>query len=110
MWQRFIMERVVLVHGPMRKLVMDEAPELNGKVIEELVAILQARQVTPVPYRPALLGLVGRFHRSWKDVVSMNVAEIQEDWDDWVPCAQCNGVRHSTTGYSPNELLMGRRL
>jgi hypothetical protein len=28
---RFIMERVVLVHGPLRKLVMDGAPELTPK-------------------------------------------------------------------------------
>ncbi|GMF29522.1 unnamed protein product [Phytophthora fragariaefolia] len=109
---RFIMERVILVHGTLRELVMDGAPELNGRVIEELVSMLQARQVTPVPYRPALLGLVERFHRSWQDMVSMYVAENQEDWDDWVPCAQYayNGARHSTTGYSPNEPRMGRRL
>jgi hypothetical protein len=46
---RFIMERVILVHGPLRELVMDGAPVLNGKVIEELVSMLQARQVMPVP-------------------------------------------------------------
>jgi hypothetical protein len=28
---RFIMERVILVYGPLRELVMDGAPELNGK-------------------------------------------------------------------------------
>ncbi|KAE9262647.1 hypothetical protein PR003_g33464, partial [Phytophthora rubi] len=91
---------------------MDGAPERNGRVIEELVALLQARQVTPVPYRPALLGLVERFHRTWKDMVSMYVSENQADWDGWLPCAvyAYNGARHSTTGYSPNELLMGRRL
>ncbi|KAE8957063.1 hypothetical protein PR001_g31505, partial [Phytophthora rubi] len=109
---RFVMERVVLIYGPLRELLMDGAPELNGHVIEELVGLLQARQVTPVPYRPALLGLVERFHRTWKDMVSMYVSENQTDWDDWLPCAAYayNGSRHSTTGYSPNELLMGRRL
>jgi len=109
---RFIMERVILVYGPLRELVMDGAPELNGKVMEALVTLLQASQTTPVPYRPALLGLVERFHRTWKDMVSMYVAEEQKDWDNWMPCAlyAYNGARHTTTGYSPNELLMGRRL
>jgi len=109
---RFIMERVILVHGPLRELVMDGAPELNGKVVEELVALLQARQTTPVPYRPALLGPVERFHRTWKDMVSMYVSEEQKDWDSWLPYAlyAYNGARHTTTGYSPNELLMGKRL
>jgi hypothetical protein len=58
------MERVILVYGPLRELVMDGASELNGKVVEELVALLQARQTTPIPYRPALLGLMERFHRT----------------------------------------------
>lgn len=74
---RFIMERIVLVYGPLREIIMDGAPELNGKVIEELVALLQAKQSTPVPYRPALLGLVERFHRSWKDMVSLYVSGDQ---------------------------------
>jgi hypothetical protein len=34
------------------------------------------------------LGLVESFHRSWKDMVSMYVAENQKPWGDWVPCAQ----------------------
>ncbi|KAE9265394.1 hypothetical protein PR003_g32470, partial [Phytophthora rubi] len=77
----FIVEKLVMVYGPMRELVMDGAPELNGAVVEAQVNALQAKQLTPVPYRPALLGLVERFHRTWKDMVAI-----------------------------PNELMMGRRL
>ncbi|KAG6585099.1 Enzymatic Polyprotein [Phytophthora cinnamomi] len=109
---KFILEKIVMVYGPMRELVMDGAPELNGAVIEALVKSLQAKQTTPVPYRPALLGLVERFHRSWKDLVALYVAEAQNDWDQWLLCAAYayNGARHTSTGFSPNELMMGRRL
>lgn len=109
---KFVAERVVLVYGPMRELVNDGAPELGGKVLDELAALLQMKQVTPVPYRPRLLGLVERFHKIWKDMVAMYVAEQQNDWDQWLPCAvyAYNGARHGTTGFSPNELMMGRRL
>lgn len=109
---RFIAERVVLVHGPMRELTMDGAPELNGKVVKQLAKLLQARQMTPVPYRPMLLGLVERYHKVWKDMVSMYVDEQQDDWDQWLPSAAYayNGARHGTTGFTPNELMMGRRL
>ncbi|KAG6614655.1 Enzymatic Polyprotein [Phytophthora cinnamomi] len=109
---KFILEKIVMVYGPMREFVMDGAPELNGAVIEALVKSLQAKQTTPVPYRPALLGLVERFHRSWKDMVALYVAEAQNDWDQWLLCAAYayNGARHTSTGFSPNELMMGRRL
>ncbi|KAE9287483.1 hypothetical protein PF008_g26393 [Phytophthora fragariae] len=80
----FIVEKLVMVYGPMRELVMDGAPELNGAVVEALVNALQAKQLTPVPYRPALLGLVERFHRTWKDMVAMFVSEAQSDWDRWL--------------------------
>uniref|UniRef100_H3H759 Integrase catalytic domain-containing protein n=1 Tax=Phytophthora ramorum TaxID=164328 RepID=H3H759_PHYRM len=108
----FIMEKVVLVYGPVREIVMDGAPELNGAVVEALVSMLQAKQITPVPYRPALLGLVERFHRTWKDMVAIYVSEAQDDWDRWLSCAAYayNGAKHSGTGFSPNELMMGRRL
>ncbi|KAE8976799.1 hypothetical protein PR001_g25316 [Phytophthora rubi] len=65
-----IVEKLVMVYGPMRELVMDGAPELNGAVMEVLVNALHAKQLTPVTYRPALLGLVERFHRTWKDMVA----------------------------------------
>jgi hypothetical protein len=40
------------------------------------------------------------------------VNEGQDDWDDFVPSAlyAYNSARHSTHGYQPNELMMGRKL
>ncbi|KAE8984368.1 hypothetical protein PR003_g24798 [Phytophthora rubi] len=83
--------------------------ELNGKVLDALV---QAKQITSVPHREGLLGLVERFHRSWKDMVVMYVAEAQDDWDQWLYCGAWayNWAKHSSTGNSSNELMMGRRL
>ncbi|OWY97238.1 Retrovirus-related Pol Polyprotein from transposon 412, partial [Phytophthora megakarya] len=97
-----IVGKLVMVFGPARELVMDGALELNGEVIGVLVDLLQARQVTPVPYRPALLGLVERFHRSWKDMVAIFVSEAQDDWDHWLPCTAYayNGAKQTTSGVS----------
>ncbi|KAE8972323.1 hypothetical protein PR001_g26646, partial [Phytophthora rubi] len=52
----FLMKHVVLRFGPFRELLTDGAPELTGKVIEELVVLLQAQQINPVPYRPQMIG------------------------------------------------------
>ncbi|GMF52614.1 unnamed protein product [Phytophthora fragariaefolia] len=109
----FLMQEVVLSFGVFRELLTDGAPELAGKVIEELVQTLQAHQVNPVPYRPQLVGLVERFHRSWKDCVATFMQdERQTDWNLWVKFAvySYNSAKHSTVALSPNELMMGRRL
>lgn len=88
----------------MREIAMDGALEQNGRIVGELVKMLQARQLTPESYRPALLGLVGRSHRTWKDMISIYVEEKQDDWDWWLPCEAYvyNGARHTGTGFSPN--------
>eukprot|EP00644_Phytophthora_capsici_P011242 jgi/Phyca11/110369/e_gw1.18.234.1 len=107
------MKRVVLKFGPFRELLTDGAPELTGRVIEELVVLLQAQQTTPVPYRPQMVGLVERFNRTWKDMVATYINdELQRDWDQWVDFAvyAYNSGRHSTVALSPNELMMGRKL
>ncbi|KAE9289896.1 hypothetical protein PR003_g25429 [Phytophthora rubi] len=109
----FLMQEVVLRFGVFRELLTDGAPELAGKVIEDLVQLLQARQINPVPYRPQMVGLVERFHRSWKDCVATFMQDDkQTDWNLWVKFAvySYNSARYSTVALSPNELMMGRRL
>ncbi|KAE8900447.1 hypothetical protein PF005_g25388 [Phytophthora fragariae] len=107
------MEDVVLKFGVFREILTDGAPELAGKTIEQLVLMLQSKQINPVPYRPQMIGLVERFHRSWKDCVAMYMAnEQQNDRNLWVKFAvyAYNSAQHSTVALSPNELMMGRRL
>ncbi|KAE8885628.1 hypothetical protein PF005_g11621 [Phytophthora fragariae] len=109
----FLMEDVVLRFGAFRELLSDGAPELTGELIEKLVDLLQARQVNPVPYRPQMVRLVERFHRSWKDCVATYMAnEQQNDWNLWVKFAVYahNSANHSTVALTPNELIMDRRL
>ncbi|KAE8952803.1 hypothetical protein PR003_g34235, partial [Phytophthora rubi] len=109
----FLMEDFVLRFGVFRELLTDGAPELAGVVLEKLVDMLQARQVSPVPYRPQMVGLVERFHRSWKDCVATYMSdERQNDWNLWVKFAvyAYNSANHSTVALTPNELMMGRRL
>ncbi|KAG1699798.1 hypothetical protein DVH05_028586 [Phytophthora capsici] len=110
---KFLMEEVVLKFGVFRELLTDGAPELTGNVIDELVSLLQARQINPVPYRPQMVGLVDRFHRTWKDCVAVFMQdETQKDWNLWVKFAAYayNSAQHSTVKLSPNELMMERRL
>jgi hypothetical protein len=83
-----------------------------AKATAELLKLMHAKQATSVPYRPNLLGLVERFHRTWKDMVNLYVDEEQDDWDDFVPCALYahNSSPHATHGFQPNGLMLGRKL
>ncbi|POM58646.1 Enzymatic Polyprotein [Phytophthora palmivora] len=109
---RFLMERVILVFGSMREIMIDGAAEFCSEMTTELLALIQAKQTTHVPYRPNLLGMVERFHRTWKDIVSLYVRDGHNDWDDFLPAAlyAYNSSRHTSHGFQPNELMMGRKL
>lgn len=110
---KFLMQEVVLRFGVFRELLTDGAPEMTGRVIELLVEMLQAKQTTPVPYRPQFIGLVERFNRTWKDcVATMMQDERQQDWELFVRFAvyAYNSAQHTTVALSPNELMLGRKL
>ncbi|POM58811.1 hypothetical protein PHPALM_36496 [Phytophthora palmivora] len=75
--------------------------------------MLQSQQVNPVAYRPQMVGLVERFHRTRKDCVATYMNEDEQRvWDVWLDFAiyAYNLGQHTTVGLSPNELVMGRRL
>lgn len=110
---KFLLKKVVMMFGPMREVMMDGAAEFCSKATEELLRLMQIKQNTPVPYRPNLLGLVERFHRTWKDMISIYVNDGHDDWDDFLPSAvyAYNSAVHTTHGFHPNELMMmGRKL
>ncbi|GMF53437.1 unnamed protein product [Phytophthora fragariaefolia] len=109
----FLMRNIVLKFGAFREVLTGGGPELTGKAIEQLVGMLQAQQINPVPYSPQMVGFVERFHRTWKDCIATYMNdEPQRDWDVWVDFAvyAYTSGQHSTVVLSPNELMMGRRL
>lgn len=74
-----LVEEVMIKHCPFRELLTDGAKELVGIVTEELTKLVQAKHSMPVPYRPNLVGIVERFNRTWKDIVSMTTNAAQDD-------------------------------
>ncbi|KAG3178161.1 hypothetical protein PC128_g16522 [Phytophthora cactorum] len=111
--ETFLVEEVVLKFGAFRELLTDGAPELTGNAIKQLVHLFQTRQMNTVLYRPQMVGLVERFHRSWKDCVATYIAhEQQNDWNLWIKFAvyAYNSAKHLTVALTPNELMVGRRL
>ncbi|KAJ0391236.1 hypothetical protein P43SY_010942 [Pythium insidiosum] len=97
---RALLEKVVFQFGPFRELLTDGAAELQSETVRQLVILLQAKQTTPVAYRPNLMGLVERYNRVWKDMVSIYVNEHQDDWDEWLPALAYayNSAKHTATG------------
>jgi hypothetical protein len=107
---RAFWDRVCMVYGLPAELLMDGASELTGRVLDELCRITAVEKFHSVAYRPAMMGLVERFNRTIKDMVAIYVSTAQNDWDEWLPTLTYayNTAVHSTHGFPPMQLMMGR--
>ncbi|KAF1332497.1 Enzymatic polyprotein, partial [Globisporangium splendens] len=94
---RVLMEEVVLRYGPFRELLTDNARELT----DESGTISSKSN-----------GLVERFNRTLKDMVSLYVNAEQDDWDLWIQAATYaySSAIQTTTGFTPNQLMTGQQL
>ena len=64
------------------------------------------------PLRPQSDGMVERYNRTLEDILSTFVAQNQRDWDEHPPFVimAYRSLEHETTGCSPSELMLGRKL
>jgi hypothetical protein len=64
------------------------------------------------PYHPQSDGLVERMNRTIEAMISMFVSPGQRDWDEFLPYIMMayRSAVHSTTGYSPNRMMLGREV
>lgn len=67
---RFLIDRVVFVHGPLRELVTDGPLKMVGG-LKTVVEFLQAEQTNRMHYRPQLMGLVERFGITGNDMAAI---------------------------------------
>ena len=65
-----------------------------------------------VSYNPKSDGLIERFNRTLAAMLAMFVDANQKDWDDHLPyvMAAYKATQHTSTGVSPNLLMLNREL
>ncbi|XP_058016881.1 uncharacterized protein K02A2.6-like, partial [Ahaetulla prasina] len=104
-----VLRHLFATHGLPDTLVSDNGPQFTATQFEEYLAEEGIRHALSAPFHPATNGLAERFVRSAKEALSrLKPGDWQSKIDVFLavqhrtPCA--------TTGRSPAELLMGRKL
>jgi len=56
--------------------------------------------------------MVDRFHRTLNSMLGKVICDLQRDWDERLPLvlAAYRASSHNSTGYSPNQLFLGREV
>lgn len=108
---QFLLDNIVLRHGTPKSIISDQGPNFESKLVKELSKLLNINKLHSSPYHAMGNGMVERENRSLKSALRSYVQQDQANWDVWVPSVVFarNTTVHSTTGFSPYEVLYGHR-
>ena len=90
----------------------DQGRDFESKLFKEMCVLLEIEKTRTTPWHPQSDGMIERFNRTIETLLRQTVSDNQKDWDQYLPycCAAYRNAVHSTTGFTPNELMLGRNL
>jgi transposase InsO family protein len=102
---------VFSVWGLCKELYSDQGGEFNNQLMASFCQEYGIRKIRTTAWRPSANGRIERAHRVIHAVLAKTVADDQKNWDVVLPAAvfALNATQHSSTGYSPYELMTGRK-
>ena len=97
--------------GIVREILTDQGSCFMSRVLKDLLSMLQVRHLRTSVYHPQTDGLVERFNKTLKTMLKKGMEVDGKNWDQLLPPVlfAIREVPQASTGYSPFELLYGRR-
>ena len=97
--------------GIPHELLTDQGSNFTSGLMKELLRMLGIKHLKTSPYHPQSDGMVERFNGTLKTMLRKN-CDDPKDWDKMLPFLlfAYREAPHSTTGFSPFELLYGRHV
>ncbi|KAJ8023192.1 hypothetical protein HOLleu_38300 [Holothuria leucospilota] len=98
--------------GIPEEIVSDQGANFTSKLMQEVCTSLEIDHLKSSPYHPQTNGLVERFNGTLKAMLRAFVTQAPETWDRYIPYLlfAYREVPQSSTGFSPFELLYGRKV
>lgn len=109
---RCFVEQVILNFGFPSSLTTDGGPAFISEFFTEISKQLKMKQIITSPYTPRSNGNVERKNRNINEYLRAFTAKKPDSWAQLLPLYMFsyNTAVHSTTGFSPFELLYGRTI
>ena len=100
---------IFATHGLPKTIVSDNGPSLVSSEFKKFLQLNRIRHITSAPYHPSTNGLAERAVQTVKQgIKQMEGDSLEEKLSRFLHKYRI--TPHSTTGISPSELLMGKRL
>lgn len=98
--------------GVPQEILTDNGSNFTSKTMEQFCALAGLSQIHTSPYHPQTDGMVERFNATIKRMLMKLQQKGELPWDECLPFVlwAYRGATHASTGYSPHELLFGRKM
>ncbi|CAN2390102.1 K02A2.6-like [Pristimantis euphronides] len=95
-----------------REMLTDQGTQFMSNLMQCLCKRIQVQHMRASPYHPQTNGLCERFNGTLKQMLKMLVELHGRDWERYLPhlLFAYREVPQASTGFSPFELLYGRRV
>lgn len=108
---RVLFDNYFVHYGFPAKLHSDRGQNFLSKTIKRLCQITGVKRSRTTPYHPQGNGQCERFNKTLLQMLGTLPSDKKSDWKSAVPTLvhAYNSTIHSSTGYSPHELMYGRK-
>lgn len=108
---RTLVDRFICVFGMFSEVLSDNGTEFNSKLIAEVAKLFKIKHVNTSFYHPQTNGQIERGNATLAEYLRQFIDKDQTNWDKWLDTATLsyNTSEHSTTKYSPYQLIFGKK-
>ena len=98
--------------GIPEEILTDQGSNFMSVLLQEIYQLLGISRIRTSPYHPQTDGLVERFNGTLKAIMKKFTSRNKKDWDEYLPYLlfAYREAPQESTGFSPFELLYGRRV
>ena len=109
-----IAEALLVVFSRMgfpKEILSDRGPQFRSDLMKQFQALCGSKGIHSSIYHPASNGNVERFHGTMKSMLKKVIVEQPRAWHRFLPALMfaCRELPSESTGFSPFELMFGRK-
>jgi hypothetical protein len=102
----------ISLFGPSMEILSDQGTEFNNKIVEQLLKATGVVHRVTSAYNPRTNGQTERMNHVLIESLAKFTGENNLDWPKWLPFVLLSYRTkvHSSTGFTPFELMFGRKM